>query len=139
MTGSRQNRRLIQFQSPDRALDPGEDAVPARSARGDCSPSGKALTSQRTPNQMPSTSTSSCTAGRAFLQRAALFGSQYDFNVCSSRNAQNCVKACPMNIPLTRAIYEENRETLLCGLLGAWWFEEIASPFDLKVALVSVS
>jgi succinate dehydrogenase / fumarate reductase iron-sulfur subunit len=33
-------------------------------------------------------------------------------------NAQNCVKACPMNIPLTRAIYEENRETVLHGLLG---------------------
>ena len=33
-------------------------------------------------------------------------------------NAQNCVKACPMNIPLTRAIYEENRETVIHGLLG---------------------
>lgn len=33
-------------------------------------------------------------------------------------NAQNCVKACPMNIPLTRAIYEENRETVVHGLLG---------------------
>jgi succinate dehydrogenase / fumarate reductase iron-sulfur subunit len=33
-------------------------------------------------------------------------------------NAQNCVKACPMGIPLTRAIYEENRETVLHGLLG---------------------
>ena len=33
-------------------------------------------------------------------------------------NAQNCVKACPMNIPLTKAIYEENRETVLYGLLG---------------------
>ena len=33
-------------------------------------------------------------------------------------NAQNCVKVCPMNIPLTKAIYEENRETVLYGLLG---------------------
>jgi succinate dehydrogenase/fumarate reductase-like Fe-S protein len=33
-------------------------------------------------------------------------------------NAQNCVKACPMNIPLTKAIYEENCETVLYGLLG---------------------
>jgi len=33
-------------------------------------------------------------------------------------NAQNCVKACPMNIPLTKAIYEENRETVIYGLLG---------------------
>jgi len=28
------------------------------------------------------------------------------------------VKVCPMNIPLTKAIYEENRETVLYGLLG---------------------
>ena len=33
-------------------------------------------------------------------------------------NAQNCVKVCPMNIQLTKAIYEENRETVLYGLLG---------------------
>src|ERR1043166_8773368 len=33
-------------------------------------------------------------------------------------NAQNCVKACPMSIPLTKAIYEENRETVLHGLFG---------------------
>lgn len=33
-------------------------------------------------------------------------------------NAQNCVQACPMNIPLTRAIYEENRETVIHGLFG---------------------
>jgi len=56
--------------------------------------------------------------GRALLQRDALVGGQRDFNTCSSRNAQNFVKACPMNIPLTRAIYEENRETVLYGLFG---------------------
>jgi succinate dehydrogenase / fumarate reductase iron-sulfur subunit len=33
-------------------------------------------------------------------------------------NAQNCVQACPMGIPLTRAIYEENRETIIHGLFG---------------------
>ncbi|MGI9105981.1 MAG: hypothetical protein ACR2G4_07015 [Pyrinomonadaceae bacterium] len=33
-------------------------------------------------------------------------------------NAQNCVKVCPMSIPLTKAIYEENRETILHGLFG---------------------
>jgi succinate dehydrogenase / fumarate reductase iron-sulfur subunit len=33
-------------------------------------------------------------------------------------NAQNCIKACPMSIPLTRAIYEENRETIVHGLFG---------------------
>ena len=38
-------------------------------------------------------------------------------------NAQNCVKACPMNIPLTKAIYEENRETVIHGLFG--WLKQI--------------
>jgi succinate dehydrogenase / fumarate reductase iron-sulfur subunit len=33
-------------------------------------------------------------------------------------NAQNCVRVCPMSIPLTKAIYEENRETILHGLFG---------------------
>ena len=37
-------------------------------------------------------------------------------------NAQNCVKACPMGIPLTRAIYEENRETVIHGLFG--WLKD---------------
>ena len=32
-------------------------------------------------------------------------------------HAQNCVKVRPMNIRLTKAIYEENR-TVLHGLLG---------------------
>jgi len=33
-------------------------------------------------------------------------------------NAQNCVKVCPMNIPLTKAIYETNREITIDMLLG---------------------
>jgi succinate dehydrogenase / fumarate reductase iron-sulfur subunit len=33
-------------------------------------------------------------------------------------NSQNCVEVCPMNIPLTRAIYEENREAVVHGLFG---------------------
>ena len=33
-------------------------------------------------------------------------------------NAQNCVQVCPMSIPTTRAIYEENRETVIHGLFG---------------------
>ncbi len=37
-------------------------------------------------------------------------------------NAQNCVRVCPMSIPLTKAIYEENRETILHGLFG--WFRK---------------
>ena len=35
---------------------------------------------------------------------------------CSSAN--NCVRVCPMCIPTTRAIYEENRETVIYGLFG---------------------
>lgn len=45
----------------------------------------------------------------------ALMGSD-GITVCG--NAQNCVRVCPMSIPLTKAIYEENRETMLHGLLG---------------------
>lgn len=33
-------------------------------------------------------------------------------------NSQNCVQVCPMNIPLTRAIYETNREVTVHGLFG---------------------
>lgn len=33
-------------------------------------------------------------------------------------NSQNCVRVCPMSLPLTKAIYEENRETLVHGLFG---------------------
>jgi succinate dehydrogenase / fumarate reductase iron-sulfur subunit len=41
-----------------------------------------------------------------------------DDGITDRGNAQNCVKVCPVNIPLTKAIYEENRETVLYGLLG---------------------
>jgi succinate dehydrogenase / fumarate reductase iron-sulfur subunit len=33
-------------------------------------------------------------------------------------NAQNCVQVCPMSIPLTRAIYETNRDITVNALLG---------------------
>jgi succinate dehydrogenase / fumarate reductase iron-sulfur subunit len=33
-------------------------------------------------------------------------------------NAQNCVRVCPMNIPLTKAIYETNRDVTVDALLG---------------------
>jgi len=32
-------------------------------------------------------------------------------------NAQNCVKVCPMSIPLTKAIYETNRDITVNALL----------------------
>ena len=47
-----------------------------------------------------------------------LQGIMGDDGITNCGNAQNCVKVCPMNIPLTKAIYEENRETVLYGLLG---------------------
>ena len=47
-----------------------------------------------------------------------LEGIMGDDGITNCGNAQNCVKVCPMNIPLTKAIYEENRETVLYGLLG---------------------
>jgi succinate dehydrogenase / fumarate reductase iron-sulfur subunit len=33
-------------------------------------------------------------------------------------NAQNCIQVCPMSIPLTRAIYETNREITVDALFG---------------------
>jgi succinate dehydrogenase / fumarate reductase, iron-sulfur subunit len=33
-------------------------------------------------------------------------------------NAQNCLQVCPMSIPLTRAIYETNRDVTVNGLFG---------------------
>jgi succinate dehydrogenase / fumarate reductase iron-sulfur subunit len=47
-----------------------------------------------------------------------LEGIMGDDGITNCGNAQNCVKACPMNLPLTKAIYEENRETVIHGLFG---------------------
>lgn len=41
-----------------------------------------------------------------------------DDGITACGNAQNCVRACPMSIPLTKAIYEENRESIIHGLFG---------------------
>ena len=41
-----------------------------------------------------------------------------DDGITNCGNAQNCVRVCPMSIPLTKAIYEENRETIVHGLFG---------------------
>ncbi len=38
--------------------------------------------------------------------------------IANCGNAQNCVQVCPMSIPITRAIYETNREVLIHGLFG---------------------
>ncbi len=41
-----------------------------------------------------------------------------DDGITNCGNSQNCVQVCPMNIPLTRAIYETNREVTVHGLFG---------------------
>jgi succinate dehydrogenase / fumarate reductase iron-sulfur subunit len=47
-----------------------------------------------------------------------LEGIMGDDGITNCGNAQNCVRVCPMSIPLTKAIYEENRETVIHGLFG---------------------
>jgi succinate dehydrogenase / fumarate reductase iron-sulfur subunit len=49
---------------------------------------------------------------------ARLEGIMGDDGITNCGNAQNCVRVCPMSIPLTKAIYEENRETIIHGLFG---------------------
>ncbi len=41
-----------------------------------------------------------------------------DDGITNCGNAQNCVKVCPMSIPLTRAIYETNRDITVNALFG---------------------
>ena len=41
-----------------------------------------------------------------------------DDGITNCGNAQNCVQVCPMSIPLTRAIYETNRDMTVNALFG---------------------
>lgn len=47
-----------------------------------------------------------------------LSGLTGDDGIGNCGNAQNCVRVCPMNIPLTRAIYETNRDITVNTLFG---------------------
>lgn len=47
-----------------------------------------------------------------------LNGLMEDDGITNCGNAQNCVKVCPMSIPLTRAIYETNRAVTTHALFG---------------------
>jgi succinate dehydrogenase / fumarate reductase iron-sulfur subunit len=47
-----------------------------------------------------------------------LNGLMGDDGITNCGNAQNCVQVCPMSIPLTRAIYETNREVTVDALFG---------------------
>ena len=41
-----------------------------------------------------------------------------DDGIGNCGNAQNCVKACPMSVPLTKTIYETNRDITVNALFG---------------------
>lgn len=47
-----------------------------------------------------------------------LEGLMGDDGITNCGNAQNCVKVCPMNIPLTKAIYETNRDITVNAVFG---------------------
>lgn len=47
-----------------------------------------------------------------------LNGLMEEDGVANCGNAQNCVQVCPMSIPLTKAIYETNRDITTNALLG---------------------
>jgi succinate dehydrogenase / fumarate reductase iron-sulfur subunit len=47
-----------------------------------------------------------------------LNGLMGDDGITNCGNAQNCVQVCPMSIPLTRAIYETNRDVTVNALFG---------------------
>ncbi|MGI8467265.1 MAG: succinate dehydrogenase iron-sulfur subunit [Pyrinomonadaceae bacterium] len=47
-----------------------------------------------------------------------LEGLTQEDGIANCGNAQNCVQVCPMSLPLTRAIYETNREVTVHGLFG---------------------
>ncbi len=47
-----------------------------------------------------------------------LNGLMGDDGITNCGNAQNCMQACPMNIPLPKAIYETNRDITVDALFG---------------------
>ncbi len=47
-----------------------------------------------------------------------LEGLTQDDGITNCGNAQNCIQVCPMGIPLTRAIYETNRDITVNALFG---------------------
>lgn len=47
-----------------------------------------------------------------------LEGLMEDDGIANCGNSQNCIQVCPMGIPLTRAIYETNRDITVNALFG---------------------
>ncbi|MDQ3178885.1 MAG: succinate dehydrogenase iron-sulfur subunit, partial [Acidobacteriota bacterium] len=47
-----------------------------------------------------------------------LEGLTQEDGITNCGNAQNCIQVCPMGIPLTRAIYETNRDVTVNALFG---------------------
>ena len=56
-------------------------------------------------------------SGKATIDER-LNGLMGDDGITNCGNAQNCVQVCPMSIPLTRAIYETNRDITFNALFG---------------------
>ena len=53
-----------------------------------------------------------------FTMDERLEGLTQEDGIANCGNAQNCVQVCPMGIPLTRAIYETNRDITVNALFG---------------------
>lgn len=51
-------------------------------------------------------------------QEERLNGLMGEDGITNCGNAQNCVRVCPMNIPLTKGIYETNRDITIDAVLG---------------------
>lgn len=49
---------------------------------------------------------------------ARLTGLMGDDGITNCGNAQNCVQVCPMSLPLTKAIYETNRDITMNAIFG---------------------
>ncbi len=47
-----------------------------------------------------------------------LNGLMEDDGIANCGNAQNCIEVCPMSIPLTKAIYETNRDITIDAIFG---------------------
>ena len=58
----------------------------------------------------------------AITRRERLEGLMGDNGITNCGNAQNCVRVCPMNIPLTKAIYETNRQITVDAIFG--WLKD---------------
>jgi len=52
------------------------------------------------------------------IEEERLNGLMGEDGITNCGNAQNCIEVCPMSIPLTKAIYETNRDITVDALFG---------------------